>query len=159
MGPPPHGNDTRCRSPASLAEAQQRPLYTALNSRAVDAGNPPFGPIAAVFSNGYARNMTFIGVADSGMWESVCNRSFTGGDAFVNPVWPGPLDCTQPTEPGTFGALNHVLLAAERLWRPANRSSSPLVTTLARLYQRPAPPLDSADAFMYLEVGSSCYGN
>ena len=146
------GNGTGAINPSSFAEAVERPIYTALNTRQVDAGNPDFGPVSVVFNTGYAKNMTFVTPADSGMFVAICNSSFNKGN--ISSFWPGPLDCTQPAAPGTFGALNHVLLASERLWRPANTTSgsSPLASSLRRLYQRPAPPADTADTFTYLEA-------
>ena len=137
----PFANGTGAANPSTFAEAAERPIYTALNTRGVDAGNPEFGPISVVFETGYVRDMAFVTAADSGAWVAICNATFNQGH--VEAVWPGPLDCTQPTAPGTFGALNHVVLASERLWRPSNGSSSPLVSMLARLYQRPPPPVST----------------
>jgi hypothetical protein len=66
--------------PASFAEAQERPIYTALNARAVDAGNPNFGPISAAFAPSYVRNMTFVAPVDTGLWEMICNETHHFGD-------------------------------------------------------------------------------
>ena len=67
--------------PKSFSEAQERPIYTALNSRAVDSGNPTFGPISVVFRLGYVRNMTFIAPMDTGFWELFCNDTNPNGTA------------------------------------------------------------------------------
>jgi hypothetical protein len=163
-------------SPLNFTEAQERPIYTALNTLGVDSGNPGFGPISVVFSSQYARNMTFINVADGGLWEAVCNTTYNHGKP--SPFWPGPLDCSQPTAPGTFGALNHNILAAEMLWKhadigrgnsdatssssadsPASNSpeqaviaaKSPLLLTLQRLFQDPPPAVSTQDQIKYLE--------
>jgi hypothetical protein len=66
------------RSPASLDEAAQRPVYTAFNDRLVDAGNPHFGDICMVFSPDYVRPMTIVAPMDTGLWVMLCNQSGSG---------------------------------------------------------------------------------
>jgi hypothetical protein len=61
------------------AEAVQRPIYTAVNTRKVDVGNPTFGPVSAIFAPGFVRNMTLIAPIDTGAWEGECNKSLDGG--------------------------------------------------------------------------------
>ena len=50
----------------TLAEAGQRPVYAAWNSRKVDVGNPMFGSISAIFAPDFVRNMTLIAPIDTG---------------------------------------------------------------------------------------------
>ena len=129
-----------------IREAQERPIYTALNTRQVDAGNPVFGEISVVFDSAYAKNATFFSIVDSGAWEGVCN-----GTVPPESYWPGPLDCSQPVAPGTYGALHHVLLASELLWKPANGVLSPIVSMLQRLYSELPPPTSTGSQIQYLE--------
>lgn len=127
----------------------------------VDSGNPSFGPISVVFNASYARPSTYYNAVDSGVWEGVCNTTYNHNtpDGF----WPGPFNCSQSTVPGTHGALNHVLLASELLWKPAKESgagagagaarhvSSPIISTFRRLYQYPPPQSSTVSQIQYLE--------
>ena len=54
-----------------------------------------------VFDTEFVKNMTYFGIADSGMWEAVCNLTYNHGTP--DKFWPGPLDCDQPTAPGIVG--------------------------------------------------------
>ena len=59
----------------SLADAIERPIYAAWGNRKVDIGNPMFGPITAIFTPSYVRNMTLIAPIDTGAWEGECNTT------------------------------------------------------------------------------------
>ena len=54
------------KTPSSLAEAAQRPVYTAFNSRMVDAGNQHFGDVSMVYSPDFVKPMTIIAPMDTG---------------------------------------------------------------------------------------------
>jgi hypothetical protein len=75
----------------------------------------------------------------------------TNDNAQAGGFWPGPLDCTQPVAPGMYGALHHVLLASELLWKPASDSISPIISTLQRLYAEVPPPTPTHSQLRYLE--------
>eukprot|EP01050_Picozoa_sp_SAG11_P003653 SAG11_NODE_212_length_12275_cov_5.098308_9_plen_444_part_00 len=76
------------RTPTSLEEAEQRPVYTAFNSRMVDAGNQHFGDVSMVYSPEFVRPMTIIAPMDTGMWTMTCNKSFS---------FPPPPPCSADT--------------------------------------------------------------
>jgi hypothetical protein len=135
------GNKTDPGSrPRSFAEATERPIYAALNSRAVDSGNPTFGPLSVVFRPSYVRNMTFVAPLDTGIWEMSCNGSDidSGGGRFGRQrqrlthgmhllncsAWAGRAF-------GTLDHLDHLLLLSERLWLNA----STILETLNRLFE------------------------
>lgn len=52
----------------TYADAIQRPIYTDWSNRKVDVGNPMFGPISAIFTPSFVRNMTLIAPIDTGAW-------------------------------------------------------------------------------------------
>jgi hypothetical protein len=79
LGYPPFGNgsfEPGLRWPTGIAQAAERPIYTAVNSRRVDAGVPGFGSVSLVLSPKLARDATVLAPTDSGMYEGWCN---TGG--------------------------------------------------------------------------------
>ena len=52
----------------TYVDAIQRPIYTDWSNRKVDVGNPMFGPISAIFTPSFVRNMTLIAPIDTGAW-------------------------------------------------------------------------------------------
>ena len=54
--------------PANVSEAQGRPIYSAMNIRGVDIGNPAFGTITAVYRRDYAKDMVVVSPVDTGLW-------------------------------------------------------------------------------------------
>lgn len=62
-------------TPGSWAEASDRLVYTALNTRRVDMGNPMFGDVSIVFSRANVSAMTLIAPIDTGLYEMGCNQS------------------------------------------------------------------------------------
>lgn len=63
--------------PASLAEADNRIVYTVLNQARVDFPAYLWGDVAVVFNNSYIRNSTLLEPTDTGDYVCACNRSFT----------------------------------------------------------------------------------
>jgi hypothetical protein len=143
--------------PKSFDEAQERPIYTALNTLVVDSGNPLFGPISAVFQPNFVRNMTFVAPMDTGYWEMFCNTTYPpadgggfqsrfrlGMDPAVTPIdgvgGPprNPINCSAwgGHTFGTLGHLDHLLLLSERLW--LNHS------TIQETFQRLFEPIPTA---------------
>jgi hypothetical protein len=142
-------------NPSSFSEAQERPMYTALNRLGVDGGNPIFGPVSVVFSPDYVRNITFLTAIDNGMWEAECNFTFNHHN--ISGSWPGPLDCSQSMTPGTYGAIAHVVLASEMFWKNAkyrdgSNFPSPLIIMLQRQYQQHPPDVNTHTQIQYLEA-------
>jgi hypothetical protein len=135
--------------PRSFEEAQERPIYTALNARAVNSGNPNFGPVSAVFRPAYVQNMTFVAPLDTGIWEMVCNASNPGThgtsrgsgaasrrELALGRLAAAPQDILNCSAwgghgMGTLEHLDHLILASEKLWNNA----STLLETLNRLFE------------------------
>lgn len=145
--------------PASLAEAQQRPIYIALNLIKSDVGNIVFGDVAAVFRNKLALDSGCLVPMDTGLWEMHCNKSAfppmqvaspaTAAVAAPNKRRIGPsieADCkmkgsgtTVPTL-GTFDDFDHLILQSVTFWRGATNSSKPWQPLLAQLLGRMLAP-------------------
>ena len=92
------------KAPSSFAEAAARPVYTTVALLNAGLGNPTFGGISAVFSNGYVSNMSLLAPADTGNWESACNTSHAPLPGQCH--FPYPLECSawegRPSNLGTF---------------------------------------------------------
>jgi hypothetical protein len=61
------------RLPTLRSEAAERPVYTAMNIRKVDAGIPMFGPISLVLNPAIVRPMAVLAPCDTGWYETSCN--------------------------------------------------------------------------------------
>jgi len=64
--------------PTSIAEADDRIVYTVLNQHRVDFPAYLWGDVAVVFSKRYIRNATLLEPTDTGDYVCGCNRNFTG---------------------------------------------------------------------------------
>ena len=60
--------------PTTLAEATERPLYTAMNRYRVDIGKPIFGNIAIVVNRTSLDDMVVVSPMDTGLWNEGCNE-------------------------------------------------------------------------------------
>jgi hypothetical protein len=95
----------------TLAEAAERPVYTALNFVRCDTGNPGFGSVAAVFDSIYLRNATLISAVDSGLYEMTCNNTAPSPPKPSPPPSPvpphPPSTCPGPSTAGDPQAMKH----------------------------------------------------
>jgi hypothetical protein len=64
--------------PATLAEAQQRPIYAVVDLKKIDAGIPDFGPVGLVFNKSTLASATILMPADTGEWSGTCNMTNRG---------------------------------------------------------------------------------
>lgn len=62
--------------PASLTEAEERPVYTSLNVFRVDMGVSDFGGVGLVLRRSWLENITVVSAVDTGAYESMCNETF-----------------------------------------------------------------------------------
>eukprot|EP00035_Acanthoeca_spectabilis_P024730 m.455117 g.455117 ORF g.455117 m.455117 type:complete len:623 (+) comp20808_c0_seq1:85-1953(+) len=82
-------------TPRTMDETADRPIYVAFNLRKVDAGNPLFGAVSAVYSDSL-RSRSFFAPLDTGYWEfSGCNTSLqsTGNPSNCSRVGPTMSSC------------------------------------------------------------------
>jgi hypothetical protein len=63
--------------PTSLAEADDRFVYSVLNQDRIDFPAYLWGDVAVVFSNSYIRNATLLVPTDTGDFACACNHNFT----------------------------------------------------------------------------------
>ena len=82
--------------PQTLAEATDRPLYSALNLRKVSGGNDIFGPVGVVWRSTSMRNRTILAPVDTGCYEYLCNSTwytqlctFFQSPGVCNGAWTG----------------------------------------------------------------------
>jgi len=61
--------------PHTLAEAIERPVYTALNLAMVDSGTAGFGDVSLVLSPAVVGKMTVVVPMDTGDWTLTCNKT------------------------------------------------------------------------------------
>ena len=123
--------------PHTLAEAWERPIYTALNLWHASTGNQKFGPISIVFNRTVADELTLLLPVDSGLWEGSCNRT---EEEVATPLSYNRMNCsawqrgTPGDDPsadlhlGTFAAYDHVAatwLTSQGIWQPAYRAPIP----------------------------------
>ena len=62
--------------PASMAEANDRPLYSTLNLRKIDGGNDIFGPVGIVWRQRTMAQRTLLAPVDTGCYEYLCNSTW-----------------------------------------------------------------------------------
>ena len=64
--------------PATLTEAQQRPIYAVVDLKKIDVGIPDFGPVGIVFNKSTISSATILMPADTGEWSGTCNLTNRG---------------------------------------------------------------------------------
>ena len=155
----------------TVAEANGRLIYVALNSLKVDAGNPQFGTISVVFRSDTVGDLLEIAPVDTGMWESPCNTSSGAGHSSFGRA----LNCKawSPWTVGTADALRHLILPTSDLHRNASTGAvfgdytmDILIAIFARMEHAgwngasTTPPLSANDIMSYWEsdiVGNVIY--
>ncbi|CAE7447611.1 clpC [Symbiodinium natans] len=130
--------------PRTMAEAQERAPYFALNALRMDAGSPLYGDVTLVLRPSVAHAVSIISGFDTGSWTGMCNKSFTppaGGFDHDCSAYPGHAGL------GSFEAFDHLFLINEQYWHNAH--------TLERLLVRALTPdsaLTGPDFVHYFEV-------
>lgn len=106
--------------PGDYGEASSRLQYVALNMLRVDAGNPMFGDVAAIFSPSLWRDAIAAAGIDSGIYTLCCNQTYlqTPGSVHVpcERIAPTLLCHAGEPTPGVSGAMDHALLNNHLMW-------------------------------------------
>lgn len=132
------------------AEAQDRFIYGAWNVYRVDAGNPNFGTVSAIFRNSVVLNRTMIAPVDTGIYEMGCNSSVFPPGIHKSGMHIWPVVCNGPelynwgwneSKPLASGSdFDHIMLPQAGFWNstagPAAGTQNRLHTNLARLFTR-----------------------
>ena len=113
--------------PKTWAEASSRVVYTAVNTRRIDLGNPIFGDVSVVFNRTELKDMILIAPLDSGIYEMSCNKSGPATAPGSHHMNMGDCAAWQdPTAVGTLDHLDHLLLPSLRFWNSTMHGGAPM---------------------------------
>jgi hypothetical protein len=99
-------------------------------------------------NNGYSKHSQHSDLGQFGQLSKFLE--LTG----VNSPFAYQLNCSQPMQIGTYGALNHLIVPSDKIWGTSAVSPdlSPWLQVFRFLYEEPTPTISVYETFQYFEV-------